>query len=296
MNHRGQPMSINIYQPYIHDAQLSKIAKNCIPYKVNNIDKESREYELFNGIAKMEFGTNNDPSHFFGLISLKFEIKSPIDIKIFRHSIKSAQNNFYDAYVINPMLANEALFWNGWEQASAAGHKGIEEIYQYICKMIPTAAQIRNQNIFALNNYFVGNRKFWTEYFAFMNPILIEFEAESKLNSNIGQIFDGPAGYYRDNNITMRPFVIERLATEFYYHAMLRGLKIKFFKPTQDHYVLKFGKTYGSEIFKLSSIKLEGSLNNDRILLEKWKHARTAILNDHGKTLLQLDDPDQIDF
>lgn len=289
-------MTLNIYQPYLNNNQLDKVSKNCIPYRIVTVDNESREYELFNEIAVTEFQKYNDPGHYFGIISLKFNIKSPIEIKEYFQYAKVAQRQSYDAFVINPMLANEALFINGWEQAIITGHTGIDIIYDHICKKLPSARQIRNRSIFALNNYFVGNQKFWSEYFSFVRSIIQDLEAESKSNSSFEEILRGSANYSRNKALTMRPFILERLATEFYYYAIYRGLKINFFKPHNEHYNNKFGKFYGPAIAKLSNMKFEGSTTeNSKILLE-WDFTRKEIAKIHGNTLFQLDDPDEIIF
>lgn len=246
------------------------------------------EYELFK-----EIYANQNPVAPWGLVSSKFELKCPIKIEEFYDYAENEFQNGADCVFINPMLINEALFLNVWEQGIVVGHHGLDKIQKYLIENKFVTNNIMGTNTFAFNNYFIGNNNFWDKYFKYIDLIMDDFHQEEKFGSETGLIFSKSGNYHKNKSMSMRPFVIERLFSSFiekYKHE----LKLSSYKYENHHYIFKCGENYGNSLYKLSALKNENISNIKS--LNKWNEIRKIIIMNKAifYGLLHLDDPDEI--
>ena len=109
-----------------------------------------------------------------------------------------------------------------------------------------------DKNTFAFCNYFVAMPSFWNSYFAFVDKVITLLDQEVAKGSEVRVIFAGTGSYHRDGNITMKPFVIERLFSTFIQHHQF---KVASFNYGKNFYEVKFGGKFGEFLFQLSALK-----------------------------------------
>jgi hypothetical protein len=242
---------------------------------------------LFNEIKEIY-----NPIEPWGLISSKFSFKSHISIEEFE---KFASTEIYinaDCVFINPMIINESLFFNVWEQGKL-GHEGLEEIKNHLAeKGYLNKNDFMGVNSFAFCNYFIGNNLFWSNYFEYINTVLAELNLESFKGTDIGKIYSGSANYHKNKSMTMRPFLIERLFSSFVNHESSKKLRFKTINIEKHHYQKKCGDNYGELLYNISKLKQQGESNQNQ--LQAWQDIRKYIISNNSIlfSLLILDDPD----
>ncbi|HUT39815.1 MAG TPA: hypothetical protein VM011_00605, partial [Gammaproteobacteria bacterium] len=202
---------MKIYQAYMDVEQRAFVCDGAIPFDASaNCAPGTREYELFKQLHADP--ANRDGNEPWGLVSWKFEHKAPAGFRDFHAFCRSAFDAGADCAFINPMIGNEAVYANGWEQGIHCAHTGIEKIAYFLeQKMGIQVATVCAASTFAFCNYFVANRRFWDAYFAFIDRALALLDAEAVAGTEVGQIYSGSGQYERDASAAMRIFVIERL-------------------------------------------------------------------------------------
>lgn len=246
------------------------------------------EYELFKEI----YGRchSGEP---WGLVSSKFNLKNSIDINEFYDFTFDKFSHGFDCVYINPMIINESIFANVWEQGVIVGHKGMDLIYNFLIRKNNFKLNVLSGVDFSFCNYFIANEKFWIAYFSFVDKCIAQLEEESRMKSEIGQIYIGSAGYHKNHEMSMRPFVIERLLSLFISLNLVQN-KISFirFEHSESHYIKKAGFHYGKLLYNLKCLKKE--CFQDKKAFDLWNLIRSEIIKNrsvfHG--LLHFDDPD----
>ena len=251
-----------LYQSYLGEDERKLLSPIAIPWNVeNNTDNSTREYELFKQIALA-----NENSHEpWGLVSRKFTNKSLISAEDFVRFADHQFNEGFDCVFINPMIGIEALHLNVWQQGVQCGHAGLEKIIQFleISLGLPITAPM-DKNAFAFCNYFIAKPHFWTEYFSFVDKALSALDQEVLKGSEVGAVYAGTGSYHRDQNITMKPFVIERLFSTFIQNHLF---KVAAFIYDKSFYEKKFGSNFGAFLHQVSALKnLALTLQQDNLL------------------------------
>ena len=280
-----------LYQPFISDAHKKYISEVATPYDARkNIGSHQREYELFQNL----YAAHKDgPIKSWGLVSWKFNLKSPVTIEDFYEFASKRFAEGYDGVVINPMIANEALFANVWEQGINVGHQGMDVIVKFLTESTPNILALSDRRSFAFCNYFAGNQNFWSLYFEFLEMRLNLLEKEAHNNTPSGKVYSGNANYGKDQTATMRPFVIERLLSTFL--ASTPELKVAMFSFSEHHYIEKFGLRLGKILWKLSELKNQSFTTDNQDQKIKWNEARKSILQSYARLIaLHSDDAPEI--
>lgn len=246
------------------------------------------EYELFKEINQKE-----NPIGPWGLVSSKFNLKSSIDINEFHEFATEKFARGTDCAFINPMILNESLFSNVWEQGVIVGHKGIDQIINFLIKKNNLKIKTISKEDFSFCNYFIASRNFWEHYFCFIDTLLSQLDDQVKLRSDVGIVYSGSAGYHKNQNMSMKPFVVERLLSLFITTCEQQN-KFNFskFEQLEEHYIKKAGFHYGNLLYNLKCAK--DMSHSDEKTLNLWNSVRFEIMKNqsifHG--LLHLDDPD----
>lgn len=281
---------LDIYQSHIGENQLKMISPFAIPYDVShNTAKDSREYECFKEIFKIR---SNNPRP-WGMVSWKFEHKTLIPIEDFLYFAKLKFSEGYDCVFINPMIGNEAIYKNVWEQGSLS-HKGFNKITSFLMQKLPkTINSVYGKNTFSFCNYFIATPKFWLYYFKFVDAIIYHLNKQSRERTDVGVIWSGTAHYPRDPNVTMRPFVIERL-----FSALLtssNNAKFCDYPYNISNYNDKFGIKLGSILSNLSDLKNSAITENDAEKMKRWQLIRVKLFKSDARgPIVTLDDPPNI--
>ena len=279
---------MKIYQSYLGELQRAFVSPLSEPVDVqNNTGNDQREYELLRKI----YAENTLSEEPWGLVSWKFQHKSLLQVSEFLEFANEKLQEGFDCVFINPMIGNEALYFNAWEQGIHCGHAGMDEIYKFLNEKIDSKfSQIMDNKKFAMCNYFIGNKKFWSAYFSFVENILMQLEKEVSCQSKAGIVYASSASYARDTQVTMRPFVIERLFSNFI--AGNSAIKYCGYSYTPSHYQRKFGEQLGTFLHDISCLKERALLLQDNNLMGEFHNLRRNILlSDFRNIVWNMDDP-----
>ncbi len=280
---------MKLYQSFIGEQQRAFVSPHAIPFNAQtNTEKNQREYELLKAVWTSQSFGSAEP---WGLISWKFQHKSMVSPEAFIEFSRSQFESGADCVFINPMIGNEAIYFNVWEQGVDQGHRGMEKILAYLSEKTGQNMSVpMGTGHFAFCNYFVANDKFWRNYFKFVEEALSSLEAEAIKKSDIGLIYAGSASYARDSEATMRPFIIERLFSSFI--ASSPSVACVNFEYEIAHYQRKFGGQLGEFLHRLSARKNAALNSADPEMFDSWNSVRTSVLRSAAKiNIWHLDDP-----
>ncbi|MGG7577440.1 glycosyltransferase family 1 protein [Rhizobium sp. YTUHZ045] len=283
--------SVIIYQPYLDPSQRSQIDAAAMPLDISfNTQATTREYELFRTLHQHHEAIGLGEDVFWGLLSSKFEMKSVTSFPSFVTEAEKARAEGADAYLYNPLIGHAAIYSNVWEHSLLGGHPGMDPIFLHIQDLGYPIAPPQDKTSFAFCNYFCGNRKFWSEYFAFCERILESLEHQARAGTPAGTAYAGTAHYSRDANAKMRPFVIERLLGLYVQQAAASGLKIAAFVPALADFEWKFGTRLGRMLHGLFAAKEAFLKTRDEALLTSWQEGRQPLIK-QPHLIWMADDP-----
>jgi hypothetical protein len=282
---------LRIYQPYLNPAQKAQIHQKAIAFDISfNTDANSREYELFKALHALQNGPGMEPSDFWGLLSSKFELKSPISFDSFYEKASEAHSAGADCYILNPMIGNAAIYANVMEHAQSGGHVSMGPIFPYLQSLGLPVQALQGAEHFFFCNYIVGNARFWGGYFSFCDAILAKMDEEAAKASDVGKVYSGGGQYFRDASASMRPFLIERLLGYFLQVATSQGLKFATYHPDETDFEWKFGPRLGPVLHALYETKQALVNNGDQAAGKIWMEARLPLVRE-PQLVWQLDDP-----
>ena len=285
---------IKLYQSFIGPEQRSLVSPRAIPFDARqNSANDGREYELFKSIRATQLPSDGEP---WGLLSWKFEHKSLVSVADFVEFCDAQFECGADCVFINPMIGNEALFGSVWEQAIKLGPPDARDafgrIHAFLQESIgPSITYLMGVRHFAFCNYFVAKDIFWTAYFKFVDDAVMRLEGEAQQKTPVGLAYETSGSYDRDVNLTMKPFVVERLLSSFLVHPSCR-FECRAFEYPVGRYLGKFGEQFGNLLYKMSRLKNHAIRHADEEALKRWDELRPPIFS--GKYLgsvLHLDDP-----
>jgi hypothetical protein len=278
---------LTLFQSHPNGLDVSRLSDLAIHLNYDEMNTDS-EYEIFKYIS-----TNFNPD-VWGLISWKFELKTAVNINDFIQFASEQFSGGADCVFINPMIANESIFANVWEQGQTIGHVGIEQLAGFLhSAALIKESPLMSTDTFCMCNYFIGNQKFWREYFKFVDSILLTLEKEVLNHTEVGSIFASSANYLKDSSRTMKPFLVERLFSCFLSgHTSVSAVA---FEYTPDNYSKKLGQTLGNFSRNMSRLKSRSLTCGDYESYRLWHGVRSAFIKEKGipyGLFLHLDDPD----
>jgi len=287
----AQSGSVIVYQPYLDAGQLAQLDPAALPFDISfNTQSTTREYELFRILHEHHLQAGLPDDMFWGLLSSKFETKSVSSLQSFISEATKARADGADAYLYNPLIGHAAIYSNVWEHALMGGHPGMEPIFTFLRDSGFAIALPQGQTTFFFCNYFAGNRKFWSGYFAFCEHVLNALEQEALRGTAAGRAYSGTANYSRDSNAAMRPFVIERLLGLYIPHAVASGMKVSAFSPSAADFEWKFGARTGRLLHDLFERKEAFLQTREPSRLEAWQEGRMPVAKE-PHLIWNADDP-----
>lgn len=261
-----------IFQLYYKPEQVQHLDPEFTPYNnTTNPRPELREWYIWD----KEYETNcNDGLDYWGYVSWKFKEKTGLTGVQVHEFI--AANPGYDVYLINPCIANEAVFANNWEQGdlyhpniSQIGNTFLQKI-GYLDYDVKGVLLDRTRTTFA--NYIVGSRKFWDLFMEFSRQLFTEADKDPVFNH---QVFGaGLSNYAHDKSLPMFTFLIERLIPTF---IDLHNLRACPYVYTQDTVLPKYHPYFG-DIMALSNLKVLTNQYNSDELYDIWNFYRSKVL------------------
>lgn len=273
-----------VYQSYIGDNQRGFVSASCLPFDASfNKKTDEREYKLFKDIVV----ERRDLEAPWGLISWKFKTKTMLDESIFIDFANKRFEDGYDCVFINPMIGNEAIFMNVWEQGQIA-HPNMSTIVNFLKGFININDLSGFEN-FAFCNYFIGNQRFWQEYIEFIDGILSKLDGKSCEDVELYQAWNGSANYKKDKSVTMRPFVIERLFSSFL--KAKKNINAIGYEFEEEFYIRKFGESLGRITYTAHKLKAIAISQPSSLNLSNWDFFRKGMMQENLlQPIIQLDD------
>jgi hypothetical protein len=268
--------SVVIYQAFLGEAQRQHLDPSSLPLDIGaRTANHQREYELFKLLMRHR---KAEPQP-WGMLSWKFQHKAQISVSQFRAFAEEKFKAGYDCVLVNPMIGQEAIFMNVWEQGQAA-HQGMQSIVNFLeSRQCIQSKAVMFAESFAFCNYFLATPRFWSRYFEFADHIAQLLEAESESGSEVGKIYSGSASYVKDPLLTMRPFVLERALSSFLIQQ--KDLKFSAYPWTALDFQKRFGVLLGDTLWKLSSLKRKAFELDSLELKERWGKTRRALFVDN---------------
>lgn len=276
-----------LFQAYVGSTQKQALSAACTPFDASyNQLPHEREYRLFKDILAQGLAGERA----WGLVSWKFghkTLRSASDFLAFsRHKLEQG----HDCAFINPMIGNQALFANVWEQGKAV-HPGMALIARQLEKQgVIDTRRLSGHGDFAFCNYFIGTPSFWNDYVRFVDESLAGLERACEIDPDLSKAWHGSARYKRDHSITMQPFVIERLFSSFI--ASRPDLRVASHPVSKDDYLLKFGHHLGNILANCHELKQEAIAAPNTQNIKRWDSYRNQIA-EQGlvKAVFKMDDP-----
>lgn len=203
-------MKYEIFQICFDKDQISKVDPLLKPFdNTSNERPELREFHSFDRIEKEEVAKGLDA---WGVFGPRWQQKLRYSSEVIMNSIDD--NPGHDVYVFNHARVVSAFTYNVWEHGEIF-HKGIKQVTAAALKAAgyndKVLDVIMTKNI-CYSSYFVATKVFWRDYLDFVRDIYDRLEA---LTGENAEIYHGSANYSRDKNLSMFPFIVERLFSTF---------------------------------------------------------------------------------
>jgi len=274
--------NMKVWQIYYKNEHLPQLEKAFIPWdNTANPHPEFQEWYVWN---KEHQQCLDDGLDYWGHISWKFRQKTNLSGEKFIEWINA--NPGYDLYFVNPSIANESCFINGWEQGdmyhpniSQIGNMFLEKIGY---KDVDVTTILMDRRITMWCNYLVGSRKFWIKFMEFGEKLFSEAAKDPKFNHLV--FGEGGSRYAFNPALPMFIFLIERLVPTF---IELEGIKCLAYQHTDATIHEKY-RPYIADIRALSDLKVAINEHNDDNLFHVWSHYRQSLLARHPG-ILQLE-------
>jgi|688.fasta_scaffold05343_23 hypothetical protein len=267
--------NIKIHQIYYKTEQLPQLDPAFIPW--NNIANPHPEYQEWYVWNKDYQKCCDEGLEYWGFLSWKFGQKTNLNGEQFIKFIED--NPGYELYFVNPSIANEALFTNGWEQGDKY-HPNISQIADmFLAKIGYSDVHVReiltDRSTTMWCNYIVGSRKFWDGFMAFGTKLFDEAKKDLEFNQLVFGV--GGSKYAFNPNLPMFIFLIERLVS---IYIELEGIKVLAYRHTTETVGEKY-KPYIGDIIALSDLKVLINRYDSDELYDIWLQYRTTILRQH---------------
>ena len=145
---------------------------------------------------------------------------------------------------------------------------------------------------FAFCNYFIAKPLFWKKYFEFIDKEMSEINITTQKDEELAKSVDGAANYSRDADLSMNPYIIERLFSLFV--ILNKGkFKIISFKHDEKSYLKKFGEKIGFYLWRLKVLKGTFLKTKDERYFIQWqKNRNLGFKNRINGIVAKMDDPD----
>ncbi len=213
-------MSHEIFQIFYDPKQIGNLDPDFTPYDNSKAQDDDRyEFSVFiREYENLDFSKN---SH-YGFVSWKFTQKAHISGREFSDFIGS--NPGYDVYYLNPFPA-QTSFKNVWYQGDHH-HPHLLQLTRALFSKANYNTKLLDEKMnpidFLFCNYWVGSKKFWSQYIEFIRP-MFELLQKNALDDELRIKLLARADDKIDANYI--PFIFERMISTLF--ATDQGRKIR---------------------------------------------------------------------
>ncbi len=275
-------MKYKIYQSYYKEEQKKFLNPEFTPFNnSSNKRPDLMEYYIFNiGYKK---AVSERLSH-WGFFSWKWEGKCKIKPQQFIDFIDKNPNQ--DIYLVNWAPYSEAIELNSWIHGECCmpglidiANKSLKKM-NYMNYQIPSVENfLMDSKTYCFSSYFIGSKKFWSEYLVFLKKFKNTMDNDLELKSLIEQ----KVLYSGHKNYSFFPFLVERFFSTF---LLLNEKKYSILNYPYDFSIYQkyIGDNY-KEIEKCSKLKVkmfksykEGDIDMSRKYLKEWQLQKKKIV------------------
>lgn len=274
--------NMKVYQIYYKNEQVPLLEKGFVPLdNTTNPHPQFQEWYLWDQQYQKCCDEGLD---YWGFVSWKFRDKSNLSSDQFLDWINA--NPGYDVYLLNPAIANEAVFANGWEQGDM-WHPGLSDIANDFLTYAgyedtDVRSMLLDRRRMGFATYFVANRKFWDGYIDLSRKIFTLAEKDPEFNQRV--FAEGGSGYNLNKSLSNFPFLNERLVGTY---MDLHELNVLPYQHTDATLHAKY-QPYIDEIRALSDLKVAINDYDNDSLYNAWVTYRNSLLQRHPE-ILQLE-------
>jgi hypothetical protein len=203
-------MNYKLFQVCFEPNQFSEVESPFVAFdNVENKKPELREMYIFNRIIDEGFADDVDA---WGVFSSRWNQKLRYPAVEITNAIDANPGN--DVYIFNHARIQTALTYNVWEQGEFY-HKGIVQVSKKVLEQAGYDSSVLDQvmtDVTCYCSYFVATKEFWKEYIEFLKSIKDKLD---ELTGEDAELYYSNANYARDPNLTLFPFIIERMFSTF---------------------------------------------------------------------------------
>ena len=266
-------MNYKIFQICFEKDQIERVDPLFTPFdNTENLHPELREYQSFKRIYEEDRAKGLDA---FGVFGPRWQEKLRFSAETITNAIDN--NPGYHVYVFNHARVVDALTHNVWEHGEVF-HKGIQRVTESALKAAGYDTKVLNEvmgsNV-CYSSYFVAKKVFWRDYLDFLDDMKSRFE---DLTGEDARIYRSSANYSRDKELTMFPFIVERLFSTFLH----LNKEYKVYSNPYDYSVYQVPE-FESLLETLNHLKRQSIETKNIDTYKRWHGLRERILTDHPR-------------
>jgi hypothetical protein len=153
-----------------------------------------------------------DESAWYGFLSPKFRLKTNLSSAVVREFINAA-DPATEVVLFSPRIDHSAYYWNVFDHGEEE-HAGLKDITRRLLERLELPSDldslVSDSRNTVFSNYFIAKPRFWRIWLAINEKIFAIAESPSDA---LGQALRTPTTYRGGNNVQMKVFVMERIAT-----------------------------------------------------------------------------------
>jgi hypothetical protein len=179
---------------------------------LDNSANERPDWFEYWPIRRYLLGERLDEDAYYGFLSPRFHQKTNLTPAIVRDFIERTATAT-DAFLFSPSIHNSAYFLNVFEHGDAE-HPGLSRVaarfFERIDPSVKLDQLVSDSRNTVHSNYFVANPRFWRAWLAINERL---FEIAEMPEDPLGQEMRAPTSYRGRNDVQMKIFIMERVAT-----------------------------------------------------------------------------------
>jgi hypothetical protein len=204
-------MKIKVFQSYFEDSQRALVDPLFTPFD-NTANKEPhlREYHIF---QRLRNEGHTDGLDLWGMVGPRWQDKLHFDSQDLFDNIEN--NPGHDVYIFNHAQTLAALTHNVWE-LSDRYHPGITQVAKELLTRMghsDVTTRFMTESVVCYCSYFVATNEFWADYLKFLEKA--KYILDNLEDGPVKDAYQASANYRRDPQLTLFPFIIERLFSTF---------------------------------------------------------------------------------
>ena len=179
---------------------------------LDNSGNERPDWYEYWPIRQFLLGQVLDENGFYGFLSPKFKHKTNLDAAMVKQFLLAADADT-DVALFSPSIHNAAYYLSVFEHGDAE-HPGLAGVTSRLLarlqRPVDLDAVVSDSRNTVHSNYFIAKPRFWRAWLALTEPL---FAIAETADDPLGKELRTPTAYRGRNDVQMKIFVMERMAT-----------------------------------------------------------------------------------